>query len=87
MLAFGLGLVLREWLALCVPPPLNDFRRLGSEMRTMVDGRKLPAWIRLFGLGWQLLLTAQHKSLTMLSTGAASQPRNAMQRDIFPEWW
>lgn len=63
MVPLGLGLVLREWLALCVPPPLKDFRRLGREMRTMVDGRKLPALIRLFGLGWLLLLTAQQRSL------------------------
>lgn len=37
ILPFGLGLVLREWFALLLPPPLKDFRRLGSDMRTMVD--------------------------------------------------
>lgn len=36
ILPLGFGLELREWFALCVPPPVYDFSRFGSVMRTMV---------------------------------------------------
>jgi hypothetical protein len=50
MLPLGFGLVLREWFALFVPPPVYDFRRLGKVMRTMMS---------IYRTCWPL--TAQHR--------------------------